>query len=375
MERLRIGLIGYGKMGRAHSQAYSTVSRFFNHGVEPVLAVLCGRDRKEVGAMAARFGWQSVETDWRRLAEREDVDLVDICAPTRVHEEVALATAQQGKHVFCEKPLALTSAGAEKMLAHAERYGIRHMVTFNYRFVPAVRLAKRLISQGRLGDIRHFRGSFHQDWLTNAEAPMIWRLRGEDAGTGALGDLGAHVVDLARYLVGEIEEVSATMHTFVPRRRNESGEWEDVTVDDAFEALARFSSGASGVIEASRFATGHKCSNRFEINGSKGSLQFDFQRMNELSFFSNEDDPSVQGFRTITATVPNVHPYAAHWWGAGHVLGFEETFVHQVDELLSAFEEERQPVPNFYDGLKCQQVLDAISRASRERCWVGVGER
>ena len=372
MEQLRVGLIGYGKMGRAHSQAYATVSRFFDHRIEPVNAVLCGRNLVQVEEIASRFGWQSVETDWRRLVEREDVDLIDICAPTRMHEEVALAAAQRSKHVFCEKPLALTSAGAEEMLAHAERNEVKHMVTFNYRFIPAVRLAKRLISEGRLGDIRHFRGAFYQDWRANPEALMTWRLRSEEAGSGALGDLGAHVVDLALYLVGEIEEVSASMHAFVPRRRNETGEWEDVTVDDAFEALARFRSGASGVIEASRFAPGHKCSNRFEVNGSKGSLRFDFERMNELSFFSAEDDTLVQGFRTVTATVPKVHPYADHWWGPGHVIGFEETFVHQTDELLSAFEEERQPVPNFHDGLKCQQVLDAISESSRERCWVRV---
>ena len=197
-------------------------------------------------------------------------------------------------------------------------------------------------------------------------------MRKSEAGSGALGDLGAHVVDLARYLLGEIEEVSGTLHNFVDRRRSEDGEWEDVTVDDAFESLVSFESGASGVIEASRFATGHKCTNRFEINGSKGSLQFDFQQMNELRYYSTDENPALRGFRTITATVPKVHPYAAHWWGPGHVLGFEETFVHQTDELLSAFDEDRYPSPSFYDGLKCQEVLEAIERSAREKCWIEV---
>lgn len=371
-KELRIGLVGYGKMGRAHSHAYATAARFFDHDVKPVLTALCGRNREKAVAMAGRFGWQGVETDWRRLLRREDVDLVDVCAPSRTHEEVAVAAARSGKHVLCEKPLALTTAGARKMLEEAERNGVKHMVTFNYRFVPAVRLARRLVEEGRLGKVYHFRGSFYQDWLVDPESPMTWRLRREEAGSGALGDLGAHVVDLARYLVGDISAVSGALHTFVPRRRNEGGEHEDVTVDDAFEALVRFDSGASGTVQASRFATGHKCSNSFEINGSKGSLRFDFRNMNELRFSSREDEAATQGFREIPATVPKVHPYAAHWWGPGHSLGFEHTFVHQVDELLSAFEQNRQPAPDFRDGLWCQEVLEAIEWSDREGCWVEV---
>ena len=374
MSALRIGLIGYGKMGRAHSQAYATATRFFDHDTVPVFTAVCGRSRNKAERMASKFGWQDVETDWRALLERDDVDLVDICAPSREHEEIAVAAALNGKHVFCEKPLALTVAGAREMLEEVERNRVKHMVTFNYRFIPAVRLARSLIGEGRLGDIYHFRGSFYQDWLASPESPMTWRLRKDEAGSGALGDLGAHVVDLARYLLGEIDEVSASLHTFVDRRRNEAGELENVTVDDAFESLVRFDSGASGVIEASRFATGHKCTNRFEINGSKGSLQFDFQRMNELRYYSTDDEPAVRGFREITATVPKVHPYAAHWWGAGHAIGFEETFMHQIDELLSAFDEDRDPNPNFYDGLRCQEVLEAIERSAREKCWIEVTE-
>lgn len=374
MKHLRIGLVGYGKMGRAHSQAYATAARFFDHDTVPVFTALCGRDRSKAEAMAAKFGWQNVETRWRALVERDDVDLVDVCAPSREHEEISVAAARNGKHVFCEKPLALTAAGAREMLKEVERRNVKHMITFNYRFVPAVRLARSLIEEGRLGEIYHFRGSFYQDWLANPESLMTWRLRKDEAGSGALGDLGAHVVDLARYLLGEIEEVSGTLHTFVDRRRNEAGEWEDVTVDDAFEALMSFESGASGVIEASRLATGHKCTNRFEINGSEGSLQFDFQQMNELRYYDAGGDPAVKGFRTITATVPKVHPYAAHWWGPGHVIGFEETFVHQIDELLSAFEKDRDPNPSFYDGLRCQEVLEAIERSAREKRWIVVTE-
>lgn len=374
MSELRIGLIGYGKMGRAHSQAYATTARFFDHDVVPTFTAVCGRSRSKAEEMASKFGWQDVETDWRALLKRDDVDLVDICAPSREHEEIAVEAARSGKHVFCEKPLALTADGARKILEEVERHGVQHMVTFNYRFVPAVRLAQSLIEEGRLGKIYHFRASFYQDWLADPESPMTWRLRKDEAGSGALGDLGAHVVDLARSLLGEIDEVSATLHTFVDRRRNEAGELEDVTVDDAFESLVRFDSGASGVIEASRFATGHKCTNRFEINGSKGSLQFDFQQMNELRFYSADDDPAVRGFRTITTTVPKVHPYAAHWWGPGHVIGFEETFVHQVAELFSAFDEDRCPNPSFHDGLRCQEVLEAIERSAQEKCWVGVGQ-
>ena len=374
MSALRIGLIGYGKMGRAHSQAYATAARFFDHDTVPVFTAVCGRSRSKAEEMASKFGWQDVETDWRALLERDDVDLVDICTPSREHEEIAVAAARSGKHVFCEKPLALTASGVREMLDEVERHGVKHMVTFNYRFIPAIRLARSLIEEGRLGDIYHFRGSFYQDWLADPESPMTWRLRKDEAGSGALGDLGAHVVDLARYLLGEIDEVSATLHTFVDRRRNEAGKWEDVTVDDAFESLVRFESGTSGVIEASRFATGHKCTNRFEINGSKGSLQFDFQQMNKLRYYSTDEDPAVRGFRTITATVPKVHPYAAHWWGPGHGIGFEETFVHQVDELLSAFDEDRDPDPSFYDGLRCQEVLEALERSAREKCWIEVTE-
>jgi predicted dehydrogenase len=373
--QLRIGLVGYGKMGRAHSQAYATAPRFFDHDTQPLLTAICGRDRSGVEQAADRFGWQDVETDWRQLVRREDIDLIDICTSNELHSEIALAAIAQGKHVVCEKPLALGAEAAHRMLQEAERARIRHMVVFNYRFVPAIRLARQLIDAGELGEIYQFIGTFQQDWLASQDFTMTWRLRQESAGSGALGDLGAHIIDLGRFLIGEIDRVVGSTHTFVPTRRNDAGQDEAVTVDDAFEALVRFANGASGVLQASRVASGQKTRNRFEIYGSRGGLQFDFQNMNELRFFTASDPPGVRGFRTITATVPDVHPYAAHWWGAGHVIGFEHTFTHLVDELLSAFDENRAASPSLHDGAVCQDVLDAIACSVREERWVDVARR
>jgi predicted dehydrogenase len=366
MNTLRIGMVGYGKMGRAHSQAWLTAPRFFDHETQPVLAAICGRDGDAAKRVAGTFGWQSVETDWRALVERDDIDLVDVCTSNDLHSEIALAAIRNGKHVVCEKPLALDATLARQMLAEAIDAGVRHTVVFNYRFVPAVRLAKQLIDAGELGELYQFVGSFQQDWLATPDFAMTWRLRREEAGSGALGDLGAHIVDMGRFLIGEIERVAGATHTFVPTRKNALGEDESVTVDDAFEALVRFRGGVSGMLQASRVASGQKTRNRFEIYGSKGGIQFDFQRMNELRFFSAEDRAEVRGFRTIPTTVPGAQPYADRWWGAGHPIGFEHTFTHLVDEVLTAFDEDRMPSPSFADGVACQEVLDAIERSARE---------
>ena len=375
MSDLRIGLVGYGKMGRAHSQAYVTVPRFFDHNTRPVLAAICGRNRDSAERVAGQFGWGSVETDWQRLVQRDDIDLIDVCTSNDLHSEIALAAIRNGKHVVCEKPLALDAALAHQMLEEAEHAHVRHMVVFNYRFVPAVRLAKQLIESGELGEIYQFIGSFQQDWLASPDFTMTWRLRQGTAGSGVLGDLGAHSIDLGRFLIGEIDRVVGAMHTVVPTRKNDRGEDEPVTVDDAYEALVRFRNGVSGVLQASRVASGQKTRNRFEIYGSKGGLQFDFQNMNELRFYSASDSPSVRGFRTISTTIPAAHPYADHWWGAGHVIGFEHTFTHLVDELLTAFDEDRVPSPNFNDGVACQNVLEAIERSVQVERWVDVAQR
>lgn len=372
MNTLRIGMVGYGKMGRAHSQAWLTAPRFFDHDTQPVLAAICGRDGDAAKRVAGTFGWQSVETDWRALVERDDIDLIDVCTSNDLHSEISLAAIRNGKHVVCEKPLALDATLARQMLAEAIDAGVRHTVVFNYRFVPAVRLAKQLVEAGELGELYQFVGSFQQDWLATPDFAMTWRLRREAAGSGALGDLGAHIVDMGRFLIGEIERVAGATHTFVPTRKNALGEDESVTVDDAFEALVRFRGGVSGMLQASRVASGQKTRNRFEIYGSKGGIQFDFQRMNELRFFSAEDRAEVRGFRTIPTTVPGAQPYADRWWGAGHPIGFEHTFTHLVDELLTAFDEDRVPSPSFADGAACQDVLDAIERSAREERWVDV---
>jgi len=362
---LKIGLVGPGKMGRIHSQAYLTVPRFFNHRTHPVLSAICGRNPDATAKAARDFGWANVETDWRRLIDRDDVDLVDICTPNDLHADIALAALAAGKHVVCEKPLAVDGPHARLMHDAARDAGVQHLIVFNYRFVPAVRLAKELIDAGELGEIYQYVGSFQQDWLSDPDVPVNWRLRSERAGSGVLGDLGAHTIDLARYLVGEVDSVMGVLHTSVPTRPDGSGDRVRVDVDDSFESLVQFGSGASGVVCASRVATGQKTRNRFEVYGSAGAVQFDFGSMNELRFFNTADDPRVRGFRSISTMHPGVHPWASNWWGQGHHIGFEHTFAHVVDEVLSGLEEDRPLSPNFGDGLACQQVMDAIIRSSR----------
>lgn len=324
-------------------------------------------------------------TDWRELVTREDIDLIDINAPSDVHKEIAIAAAQAGKHIFCEKPLALNLKDSREMLEAAERAGIKHMIGFNYRFSPAVQLAKDLVESGRLGKIYHFRANFLQDWILDPEFPLVWRLQKEIAGSGSHGDLGAHLIDMARYLVGEFTEVIGMSETFIKERPiasemtgltakgNSSTEKGPVTVDDATLFLARFESGAIGSFEATRFAAGHRSTNSFEINGSLGSVKFDFERMNELEVYFVNDAEDVQGFRRVMAT-DGVHKYAEAWWPTGHPIGFDHTFTHEVVEFMNAIEENRQPVPNFHDGVACQAVLEAVERSVEERRWVTLSE-
>ncbi|MFI2858697.1 Gfo/Idh/MocA family protein [Paenibacillus sp. JSM ZJ436] len=382
---LRVGMIGYKFMGKAHSNAYRALPMFFPKAAKPEMAVICGRDGQAVQEAADRFGWAESETDWRALIAREDIDIIDINAPSDAHKEIALAAAQAGKHIFCEKPLALSLKDAREMLQAAETAGIKHMTGFNYRFSPAVQLVKKLITSGRLGQIYHFRAWFLQDWILDPSFPLVWRLQKEIAGSGSHGDLGAHLIDLAHYLVGDLEEVIGMSETFIKERPlaaemtglsakgSADGPKGEVTVDDATLFLSRFKNGALGSFEATRFAAGHRSTNAFEINGSLGSVRFDFERMNELEVYFTSDAEDVQGFRRVLATDP-AHAYAEAWWPPGHTIGFEHTFIHEFLEFTTAIQENRQPEPSFTDGVKCQAVLEAVDRSIAERRWVSISE-
>ncbi len=385
MDQVKVGMIGYKFMGKAHSHAYKDLPMFFPESPQPVMQAVCGRDQNGVEQAAKQFGWESVETDWRKLIQRDDIDLIDINAPSNAHKEIAIEAARAGKHLFCEKPLALTLGDAREMLDAAETSGVKHMVGFNYRFAPAVQLAKKLIADGRLGKLYHFRASFLQDFIVDPNFPLVWRLQKEIAGSGSHGDLGAHLIDMARFLVGEFQDVIGMSETFIKERPlagemsglSASGSGEgpkgEVTVDDATLFLARFNSGVLGSFEATRFAPGHRCTNSFEINGSKGSVRFDFERMNELQVYFTDDAEDVQGFRRVLATDPS-HAYMDAWWPPGHTIGFEHTFIHETLELLHAIRDNRQPVPNFRDGVQCQEVLEAVDRSIAERRWVSISE-
>ena len=379
--QINVGLIGYKFMGKAHSQAWRTVSRFFDLDAQPVMKVVCGRDAAAVAQFAERWGWESSSADWQEVVRRDDVDLVDISTPGITHAEIAIAAAQAGKHVFCEKPLAISLLEAKQMLAAVRKAKVKHMVNFNYRRCPAVSLAKQIIEAGELGEIRHYRGTYLQDWLVDPEFPMNWRLRKETAGTGAHGDLGAHAVDLAHHLVGGISDVVGMKKTFITERPAEgassgltatAGEGvEQVTVDDCSLFLAKFNDGAVGSFEATRMAPGRKNYNRFEINGSKGSLAWCFERLNELQFYSTGDPSTASGFRTIIAT-EGVHPYAGNWWPPGHMLGYDHIFVHAINDLVQDIALERPCAPDFSDGVRCVAVLDAVDKSIETRGWMQV---
>jgi predicted dehydrogenase len=365
-----VGLVGYRFMGRAHSNAYRQVGRFFDLELSPRMRAICGRDEAGVRAAANSLGWEGYETDYRRLLERDDIDLVDVVTPGNTHHEIAIAALEAGKHVLCEKPLANSLDEAREMLDAARRAGTINMVCFNYRRAPAVQLAKRLIDEGRLGDIRHWRATYLQDFILDPDFPLIWRFQKEVAGSGALGDLGAHIVDLAHFLVGPIEKVIGIAETFIRERPLEepgagSGE---VTVDDAAAFLARFENGAIGTFEATRLAPGRKNHNSFEINGSNGSLVFDLERMNELQVHFADEPAETSGFRTVMVTEPD-HPYVGAWWPPGHIIGYEHTFVHTIKDLLDGIAAGKSPPPTFEDGYRCQAVLDAVERSLESGAW------
>ncbi|PZF82464.1 Gfo/Idh/MocA family protein [Jiangella anatolica] len=385
---LGVGMVGYAFMGAAHSQAWRNATSFFDVPVVPVLRALGGRNADAARDVARRFGWESVETDWRRLVARDDVGLVDVCTPGDTHAEIAIAALEAGKHVLCEKPLANTVAEAEAMVAAAEKAaesGVRSLVGFTYRRVPAISLARQLVAEGRFGQLHHVRAQYLQDWIADPDTPLSWRLQKERAGSGALGDIGAHIIDLTQFITGErITGVSAILETFVKERpipdsftglagsAAANAEKGPVTVDDTALFLARFTGGAVASFEATRFATGRKNAIRIEINGSKGSLAFDFEDMNVLNVFDNTEDARLAGFKRVLVTEPS-HPYVSAWWPAGHGLGYEHAFTHQAVDLLTAIGEGRDPEPSFADGLAVQRILAAVEdSAAAGSAWTEV---
>jgi predicted dehydrogenase len=375
---LGVGMVGYAFMGAAHSQAWRTAPRFFDLALAPRMRAVAGRDEAAVRAAADKLGWDEAVVGWSELLKRDDIGLIDVCTPGDTHAEIAIAALEAGKHVLCEKPLANSVAEAETMVAAAEaaaERGVHAMVGFTYRRVPAIALARQLVEQGRIGQVRHVRAQYLQDWIADPQAPMSWRLDKQKAGSGALGDIGAHVIDLAQYVTGELlTGVSGLLETFVHERPEaaasgslsgvaDTSRMGKVTVDDAAIFLGRMSGGGLATFEATRFAWGRKNAIRLEINGSKGSLAFDFEDMNLLHFFDASDDAATAGFRRIVVTEPE-HPYGGAWWPPGHGLGYEHAFTHQVVDLVGDLAAGRQPTPSFRDGLVVQRVLDAVERSA-----------
>jgi predicted dehydrogenase len=374
MPEVNVALIGYAFMGRAHSNAWRQVSRFFKPKVTPRMKVICGRNRKAVRQAAGNLGWEEWATDWRGVLNREDIDIVDIATPGDSHAEIAIAAAQAGKAVLCEKPLANDVRQAKRMLAAVKKAGVVNMICHNYRRAPSAMLARELVASGKLGKIYHYRGTYLQDWPIDPSLPLLWRFQKDRAGSGALGDILSHSLDLGRFVLGrEVTEVAGDMETFVKQRPrlDDPRKKGRVTVDDAALSLARFEGGTLASIEGTRFAPGRKNHLRFEVNGSRGSIVFNFERMNELEYYSLDDDPKVQGFRQILATDP-AHAYFDAWWPAGHLIGYEHTFIHTFLDFLDAVATGKRVRPDFEDGVRNQMVLDAIERAARTRRWVKV---
>ncbi|MBT1611487.1 MULTISPECIES: Gfo/Idh/MocA family protein [Curtobacterium] len=380
-ERLRVAMVGHGFMGAAHSQAWRTAPRFFDLGADPEMAVIVGRDPERTEAARQRYGWQAASTDWRAVVADPDIDVVDVVSPGSSHVEIAIAALQAGKHVLCEKPLANTVAEAEAMTAAADaarERGVRAMVGFSYRRVPAIAFARQLVQDGRIGTVRQVRALYLQDWLSDEDGPMTWRLDKSLAGSGALGDIGAHAIDLVEHVTGSsLATVSGTLETFVTERPlmaegvglsgTASSERGQVTVDDAAFFTARLSGGAAdraiGTFEATRYATGRKNGLTLEISGSDGAIQFDLEAMNELRLYESNAPAAEQGFRRILVTEPE-HPYMAAWWPTGHLIGYEHTFSHQVKDFIDAVATGTDPSPSFADGLHVQRVLDAVERSA-----------
>lgn len=380
---LRVGLIGYNFMGKAHSNAWRQVGRFFDLPARIELSTICGRSAKSVAEAGHQLGWQKHSTDWREVVADPEIDIVDITTPNDSHAEIAIAAAKHGKAILCEKPLALTVEQCQQMVDAAREAGVVNMVCHNYRRIPAIALARQMIERGELGDrIFHYRARYAQDWITDPNFPLVWRLQSDIAGSGAHGDIHAHIIDLARYLVGEFAEVCGTMETFIKERplpaatgagltAAGSREMGKVTVDDAVSMIGRFKNGAMASLEATRFAHGRKNHITLEINGSKGSLAFNFEDMNRLEYYNAEDPAGRAGFRSILVTEGD-HPFSGHYWPPGHILGYEHTFINTFADFIQAVVKGESVQPTFADGLENERVLSAIQRSSHDRTWVSL---
>jgi len=371
-----VGMLGYAFMGKAHTNAYKKIPyMIYPPPAIPKLIAVAGRDEEAVREAARRYGYETSYTDWREMIRDDRVQLFDNGGPNDVHAEASIAAAQAGKHVLCEKPLARTAKEASTMLEAVNKAGVKHMVSFNYRYVPAIRQAYELIQSGQLGEIYHFRAVYLQEWIMDPAFPMVWRLDKSKAGSGALGDLGAHVIDLARFLVGEPRRVSAMLKTFIKERPQEGGGMGQVSVDDAFVSLLEFENGAMGTIEASRFCAGRKNYQVLEVNGSNGSLVFNLERMNELDVFWKGEQPrETQGFHNVLIS-ESYHPFWGNWWPHGHIIGWEHSFVHEISHLLDAIVNDTNIAPygaTFEDGFKNAVICDAIQQSAESSRHVDV---
>jgi predicted dehydrogenase len=375
---LNVGMIGYGFMGRAHSNAYRKVNHFFDLEYRPVLKAVCARSADKAKAFADKWGHESVETDWRKIVGRKDIDLIDICTPNNTHAEIALAAARSGKMILCEKPLAMNGAEGLKMVEAVEKAGVPNMVWYNYRRVPAVTLAKQLIDEGRLGRIFHYRAKFLQDWTISPELPQggtgLWRLDVAAAGSGVTGDLLAHCLDAARWQNGDVASVTAMTETFVKERKhNLTGKVEKVGIDDACAFLCRFRNASLGNFESTRYARGHKALYTFEINGEHASIFWDLHDLHRLQYFDHRDQGIVRGWRSIHVSDGD-HPYMGKWWVPGLQIGYEHSFVHQVADFLEGIAKGKPAQPDFRDAYRTQLVLDAVLQSAREQKWVTVAQ-
>src|SRR6266545_4743328 len=370
---LNVGMIGYGFMGRAHSNAYAKVNHFFDLEYRPILKAVCARNADRAKAFQAKWGYESVETDWRKLIERKDIDLVDICVPNNLHAEIALAAAQAGKMILCEKPLAMNGPEGQKMIDAVERAKVPNMVWYNYRRVPAVTLAKKLIDEGRLGRIFHYRAKFLQDWTISADLPQggtaLWRLDVAAAGSGVTGDLLAHCIDTALWQNGGIDRLTAMTETFIKERKhNLTGKVEKVGIDDACAFLARFKNGSLATFESTRYARGHKALYTFEINGEHASIFWDLHDLHRLQYFDHRDEGRLRGWRSVHITDSD-HPYMDKWWVPGLQIGYEHTFVHQVADFLQGVAKGKPVSPTFRDALATQYVCDAVLKSAKSGRW------
>ena len=375
-KQIRIGLIGYGFMGRAHSNAFAKVGHFFDSGHEVVLQAVCARDAAKAQAFADRWGYRSVETDWKKLIARDDIDLIDIAVPNNLHAEIAMAAAKAGKMILCEKPLAMNPKEAEKMVAAVKKAGVPNMVWYNYRRCPAVVLAKQLIDEGRLGRIFHYRANFLQDWTISPDLPQggtaLWRLDAKAAGSGVTGDLLAHCIDTALWLNGGIADVNAMTETFIKERKhNLTGKVEKVSIDDACAFLCHFNNGSLGLFESTRYARGHKALYTLEINGEHASIKWDLHDLHRLQWFDHKDQSNLRAWRSIHVSDGD-HPYLKNWWVPGLQIGYEHSFVHQVADFLQGLDSGKPARPDFADGLATDYVVDAVLNSAKSHKWTKV---